>query len=367
MKFKAAKSTLVSALGRCLSVTDAKSTMPILASLKLVAGKQLITLGATDLFRGITVKFEADIDQPGTVCLPARELFERIKTLPDGEVAFLVEGTQAVIKAIGSKRRFTMSGAPGEEYPTIPTSTGTDASFQTTTHKLAELIGAVASAISTDTSRPMMNVMLLECAADGSRAVAMDGYRINTVLQGAEPSRGVRWSIPLVAVNDLRKLCDTKAEEELSIHQSGNTVFFRFEDFIFSTALGAGEFPPWQRAVPSDLPRKVIIDRLGFMDALKAVSVSSSDNTGRIRFSFRNGLLSLQAKNAKDGEGFDEVEIEGGTPEGVVCFNYRMMLDAVAVLATDTVELHSGEYNQPAIIRVPGSDVFMALVLPQVD
>lgn len=371
MKFTIEKSDLVTALGRCLSVTDAKSTMPILGAFYIAAGKQLLTIGATDLYRGITAKVEATIDEQGSIALPAREFYDRIRSLPDGKVAFVAEGTKATLKTVGTQRRFTMHGVPGEEFPSIPKATGTDAKWQTTTHKLAGLIGAVAPAISTDASRPHLNCMMVQHSDDGVRAVATDGHVLNTVLHGTDPEGATKWLVPLAAVSDLRKLCDTKSDEEVTLQQDGRALFVRFEEFIFSTMLIDAQFPPWQMVVPKSFTRTVTLNRLAFIDSLRAVAISSSSMTGGVRFSFRKEALVLLAKNATDGEGFDELPFEEDIEPCEVGFNNKCVLDALTVLATEKVTFSlgkqsgsQGDHEQAGVVRVPGSEVYMGLIMP---
>lgn len=371
MKFIVDKSVLVTALARCLSVTDPKSPMPLLGSVYIAAGKMLLTIGATDLYRGITAKVEAEIDEQGSIALPARDLHDRIKSLPEGKIGFVVEGTQAVIKAIGASRRFTMHGAPGEQFPVIPKATGVDAKWQTTTHKLGRIIGSVAPAICSDSSRPAINCMMVQQTDDGVRAVAVDNGGMSTVLFGSEPEGASRWLVPLTAVNDLRRLCDTKSEEEITLQQDGRTVFVRFEDFIFSTQLmetsAVWEQEVWREAckgTTEKATRTVTLDRLQFIDSLRAVALSASDRTGGVRFSFRKNSLVLQAKNATDGEGFDELSFAEDAEPGDVAFNHKSVLDAVSVLATDKITLATGAADAPGAIRVPGSEVYLAIIMP---
>jgi len=371
VKFTVNKSDLVTALGRCLSVTDPKSPMPLLGSVYIAAGKMLLTIGATDLFRGITAKVEAEIDTQGSIALPARDLHDRVRALPEGKVGFVVEGTQAVIKAIGASRRFTMNGARGEDFPLIPKASGVDAKWQTTTHKLGRVLGSVAPAICNDSSRPAINCVMIQQTEDGVRGVAVDNGGMSTVLFGSEPVGAPRWLIPLTAVNDLRRLCDTKSEEEITVQQDGRTAFIRFNDFIFSTQLletsPVWEQEVWREACEGTLEkatRTVTLDRLQFIDSLKAVALSASDRTGGVRFSFRQESLVLQARNATDGEGFDEIDFEEVVPAGDVAFNHKSMLDAVSVLATDKITLSTGAPDAPGAIRVPGSEVYMAVIMP---
>ena len=100
------KKDLLRVLGRCQGVADKKSTMPVLGNVLLeVASPNELRLAATDLFVSVSGKIPAKVENGGSIALGARELFERVRMMPDGQVALQVTGTQAVIRAIGSSHR----------------------------------------------------------------------------------------------------------------------------------------------------------------------------------------------------------------------------------------------------------------------
>lgn len=363
MKFTANKSELLTALSYCLSVADPRSTMPALANVHLEANAQGLQVSATDIARSINVNVRAKIDDAGSLCLPARDLYDRVKLLPDGEIALSTEGTKATLKTVGSARRFTMHGIPSEEFPSIPEPKRLDAKLETSTHKLAALFGHVHHAVSTDASRVQLNSLMFEADDSGMRLVGTDGHRLSAVLNGDEP-KAIPWLVPLAAVNDLRKLFDTKNDQSVTLRQEGPTLFVELPEFTFSTKLVDSQFPPWRQIVPSSSERTVTIDREALINALRAVAVSSGLKTGAVKFTFRKGALMLQAESPESGDGFDEVptDYDGKTAE--VGFNAKYMLDALGAISAPQVTISTSAALDPAVIRAADSESFMAVVMP---
>jgi molecular chaperone IbpA len=119
MEFVVNKREFVRALSRVQSVADKKSAMPILTNVLIVADASGVRLAATDLTLAVTAHCKADVRKGGTVALPARHVFDVVKVLPDGDVTVTVEKNfSARIKS--GKRRFDLSGMPGEDFPTLP-------------------------------------------------------------------------------------------------------------------------------------------------------------------------------------------------------------------------------------------------------
>ena len=110
--------------------------------------------------------------------------------------------------------------------------------------------------------------------------------------------------------------------------------------------------------------RSVTLDRLQLIDSIRAVALSANDRTGGVRFSFRKNSLVLQARNGSDGEGFDEIPFAEDVEPGDVAFNHKAVIDALSVLATEKVTLTTGCPTHAGAVRVPGSEVYLGVIMP---
>src|SRR6188768_2160622 len=81
------KKDLLRVLARCQGVADRKSTMPVLGNVLLETVEGGLRLAATDLYLAVSGRIDATVQRKGSVALGARDLFERVKMMPDGEVA----------------------------------------------------------------------------------------------------------------------------------------------------------------------------------------------------------------------------------------------------------------------------------------
>src|SRR6186713_2993884 len=105
------KKDLLRLVERCQGVADKKNAMPALANILLTAEGNTLRVAATDLYLSVSGQTHAEVATAGSVAVPAKDLFERVKQMPDGPVQILAsEGAQTTIKAVGSPRRFTLHG-----------------------------------------------------------------------------------------------------------------------------------------------------------------------------------------------------------------------------------------------------------------
>jgi len=371
------KKDLVPVLERCQGVADRKSTMPVLGNVLLeVGGPNELKLAATDLILAVRGKVNARVEQGGSVAVGARDLVERVRNMPDGEIGIATTANAATtLRAVGSARRFTLQGIPGEEFPSLP---GPDKDAKSSTLKasvLARLIAGTHFSISSDETRPHLSSALFEWDGEWVRMVTTDGHRLSKIEVRVEGRhRTGNMLIPVKGVNELRRLCDEAAgkhdgdsEPELKITQSGPNAYFELPGFQFSVKLVDAQFPPYQQVIPQEYSQRVKVPRLLTADALNAVSVAASDRTGGVKLSLSKGKLRFESESPESGEGFDELSVDYAGPDLTVGFNARYFLDVLRAISDDEVEIGVGGELDPAVIRPGTPDAatnYVAVIMP---
>src|SRR5262249_10916879 len=96
------KRDLLRILARCQGVADKKSTMPVLGNVLLeVDGTDQLRLAATDLYLAVSGRLPARVEKGGSIAVGAKDLFERIKMMPDGQLAISTsEGSNTTIRSM---------------------------------------------------------------------------------------------------------------------------------------------------------------------------------------------------------------------------------------------------------------------------
>jgi DNA polymerase-3 subunit beta len=371
-----AKKDLLRVLARCQGVADKKSTMPVLGNVLLeVSGTDQVRLAATDLYLAVSGKIPAKVESGGAIAIGARDLFERVKMMPEGQISIVTSGGAATtIRAVGASRRFTLHGIPGEEFPSLPQPDETIAPLTIPISTVSALIAGTYFSISTDETRLHLNSALFEWDGDRVRMVTTDGHRLSkmdALLPGKHASATML--IPLKGVLELKRLCDEASEDksdassgDIRISQSGPNAFFQLAGFQFSVKLVDAQFPPYQQVIPDHSEQKVRAPRAAVADALRAVSVAASDRTGGIKLTLAGGKMRFESENPDSGEGFDEVNVDYNGPELTVGFNARYFLDVLSAVDAEEIELSvSGELD-PAVVR-PATETttsYLSVIMP---
>ncbi len=367
------KKDLLKLVARCHGVADKKSAMPALANVLLAAEGNALRVSATDLYLSVSGQMNAEIARSGSIAVPAKDLFERVKAMPDGPVQVLAtESAQTTLKAVGSPRRYTLHGIPGGEFPALPKPTPDAPSLELPVEQLALLMARTHFSISSDETRPHVNSALFEWAGDRVRMVTTDGHRLSKMeITVSGSSATATMLIPLKAIHELRRLADEargdRENPNVRITQSGPNAYFTLAGMQFSVKLVDAQFPPYQQVIPAGTERTVRAPRAQLADALRAISLAANDRTGGVKLALAQNALRITSESPESGNGFDEVPIDYTGPELTIGFNAKYFLDVLGAIDEDEVALGiSGELD-PAVVR-PASDSdeqsYVAVIMP---
>src|ERR1039457_4541521 len=86
MELVVRKNDLLKELQLLQGIVERKNTIPILANVLIEAGKDGMSLLATDLDVGLRSRCDATVTKIGTLTLPAKKLFEIVNALPDTDI-----------------------------------------------------------------------------------------------------------------------------------------------------------------------------------------------------------------------------------------------------------------------------------------
>ncbi|MCK6588662.1 MAG: DNA polymerase III subunit beta [Polyangiaceae bacterium] len=368
------KKDLQKLVQRCQGVADKKSANPVLGNVLLTAEGNALRVAATDLYLSASGQVNAEIARSGSIALPAKDLFERIKAMPDGPVQIIAnESAQTTLKAVGSPRRYTLHGIPGGEFPALPKPAADAPSLELPVDHLALLMARTHFSISSDETRPHVNSALFEWAGDRIRMVTTDGHRLSKMeITVSGSSATATMLIPLKAISELRKLTDEAKNDRDSspnvrITQSGPNAYFTLAGMQFSVKLVDAQFPPYQQVIPAATDRTVRAPRAQLAETLKAIKIAANDRTGGVKLTLAQNALRITSESPESGNAFDEVPVDYVGPELTIGFNALYFLDVLGAVDDEEVALGiSGELD-PAVIRPAAeSDTqsYVAVVMP---
>ena len=359
MKLTIERGALLKSLGHVQNVVERRNTIPILSNVLLEVGSNALGLTATDMDLTIVERVPVSVGANGAATVPAHTLYDIVRKLPEGaqvEIGGDGDSGQATVRAGRSK--FTLPTLPREDFPAT---SGGDLPhrFSISAKELRSLIDRSKFAISTEETRYYLNGIYLHVAeAQGGakggghlRAVATDGHRLARVEMaapaGAAGMPGV--IVPRKTVGELRKLID-ETEEQIEVSLSDTRIRFAFDAVTLSSKLIDGNFPDYQRVIPTGNDKTMTVDRRMFAEAVDRVSTIASEKSRAVKISLKKGSMVLSASSPEYGSASEELEIAYDGSPIEIGFNARYLLDITGQLQGSEAEFRLADAASPTLM-----------------
>jgi DNA polymerase III subunit beta len=364
MDFRIGKNELLRGLYLTHGIADRKNTIPILANVLIrTSGKDKVVFAATDLKVAMLVHTTAKIVEEGGITVGARQLYEIVKGL-GGEEVRLQRTEQNWMHIESGRTEFKVVGMSDREFPKLPSVEEISCS-KVEAATLGGMIGKTILSVSQDETRPHLASVFFESDGEKATMVSTDGHRLSKISQPMPggPKLTSGGLLPRKGLSEIRRAiegnqgnCDIGVDQGLFVLKS--------DDMVLSVKLGEGQFPPYDQVIPKDNDKKVIVDREGFLEALRRVSIIASDKTWGIRFALEKGRLSIEADNPDLGNAKENVDIDykGGALQ--IGFNARYFIDLLAEMGGKEVSIELGGDLDPALIKPCDGSDYLGVIMP---
>lgn len=362
MKVSLSREQLLSPLQSVIGVVERRQTMPILANVLLAANNGRLSMTGTDLEVELVASCEANVQQAGEITVAGRKLLDIVRTLPEkATVTLSREGERTVLRA--GRSRFTLASLAAAEFPLIE-DIGAKQTLRVSRQDARRLIDKTYFSMAQQDVRYYLNGTLLECDGQLLRAVATDGHRLSLaecpLLEAVKNKQQV--IMPRKGVMELQRLLVGDGELELSI--GTNHVRAQIGDVRFTSKLIDGKFPEYGRVVPAHPPCVMTSAKDDFRAALQRIAILSNEKYRGVRLTFGANSLTIQAQNPDHEEAEEQMEVTYSGAAIEIGFNVNYLLDALAAIDVDTMEMGLTDGNSSCLIRAPGDLSAKFVVMP---
>jgi len=364
MKIYANREEILSPLLLVGGVIEKRQTMPILANILLQVQQGRMTITATDMELELRIAVTVESEGEGELTLPGRKFADICKALPDGSrIEIDISGEKAMVRS--GKSRFSLGVLPAREYPSIEP-TGVSHRFSLPRETLRELLEKTQFAMAQQDVRYYLNGLLLEIEQGVVRAVATDGHRLALSQASCDLNQEetIQLLVPRKGILELLKMLSDPALETVEIEAGPNYVRLYMGSSIFTSKLIDGKYPDYQRVLPRNSDKRVVVERDILKQALSRTAILSNEKYRGINFFFKTGSLQMQAHNPEQEEAEEEIEIDYEGDELSIGFNVGYMLDVLGTIKGDKVQLLLGNANTSCLIHDFDSDASKYVVMP---
>ncbi len=364
MKFSIERAVLLAALGHVQNVVERRNTIPILSNVLMSADKGTVNFVATDLDIEISEQVAADVATSGEVTAPAHTLHDIVRKLPDGAEVSLSIGSDGRLEVDAGRSHFVLPLLPAGDFPVMAADDFTH-NFSLGSAELARLIDKTKFAISTEETRYYLNGIYFHTIEGKLRCVATDGHRLAlaemAAPSGAKALPGV--IIPRKTVAELRRLIDGSTDA-VDVSVSEAKIRFKVGPAVLTSKLIDGTFPDYDRVIPKDGDRKLIVDNGVFAAAVDRVSTVSAEKSRSIKLTLEGDNLTLAVSNPEHGDGHEDLMVDYGADLLEIGFNAKYLLDVTAQIEARDVEFLMSDPASPALVKDPEDKDALYVLMP---
>lgn len=365
MKISVLQQDLLPSLQTVSRSIGVRSTLPVLDNILLSVEGPKLKVAATNLEIGVIKYISVEVLKEGEITVPAKTLLEIITGLGPAKIELETEGEILVIAS--GKFKASINGISASEFPVIPVSEGEGVDFEKEVFLSSQQI---LFAGATDEGRPVLTGVLTEAKLGKLDFVATDGFRLahrqvkleksTTVFRSLIPRRTFEEVVRIISEEDLEE----GKTINLASSKGQNQIIFTIGQTIISSRLIEGQFPAWEKIIPTETKSRVIVEKDQLLKALKLAAVFAKNEANIIVLTTKENKMELKSSAKELGSQENELDcqIEGDSIQ--IAFNTKFLQEAINTCPSSQIIIEFSGSLSACLIKPVGIEGLEYIVMP---
>lgn len=352
MKAVINKNVLESIVTNTNPYLEKRDLSAITSHISISAKDGALSIKATDHEIGLAYKLtNVKISDEGYATANGKKLLDIIKSLKDEEVTLETVNNYLYIKQKNSKYKLPMYKF--EDFPQFPEVEG-KSKFDVDAVMLGRSLKKILPSIDTNNPKYELNGALLDIKHNFINIVGTDTKRLSIFKFETPTEKEFSIIIPKKAINEIQKLFFDKIE----IYYDENTLIAQSQNFEFFTKLINGKYPDYDRVVPKEIKKRLLLNRDKMMDAIRTISMLSD----QMKITFAPDTISFESIIEDNSEAKTTIEYQTGLEEEFcIGVKNRYLIDFLTSIEDDNFELG---FNDANLAFVVSSKELKTVIMP---
>ena len=352
MKAVINKNVLESIVTNTNPYLEKRDLSAITSHISISAKNGALSIKATDHEIGLAYKLtNVKISDEGYATANGKKLLDIIKSLKDEEVTLETVNNYLYIKQKNSKYKLPMYKF--EDFPQFPEVEG-KSKFDVDAVMLGRSLKKILPSIDTNNPKYELNGALLDIRHNFINIVGTDTKRLSIFKFETPTEKEFSIIIPKKAINEIQKLFFDKIE----IYYDENTLIAQSQNFEFFTKLINGKYPDYDRVVPKEIKKRLLLNRDKMMDAIRTISMLSD----QMKITFAPDTISFESIIEDNSEAKTTIEYQTGLEEEFcIGVKNRYLIDFLTSIEDDNFELG---FNDANLAFVVSSKELKTVIMP---
>jgi len=296
MKFTVSSSELLGGLVSVSKVISSKPAIAILDNFLFELGGNTLTVTASDGETTLRTAIEiAQVEEEGSVAVPAKLLTDSLKEFPDLPLTFTVK--ENIMDIVWSSGASNLPCYDAADYPTLPQIGGVSDSVVIPAASLLAGINYTIYATAEEELRPVMNGIFFDLGTESTTLVASDAHKLICYeFTGAKPSQKSSFILHKKPATVLRSLLP-KIDGDITVEFDNKNAYFRFDNNVLVCRLIEGMYPAYKTVIPKNNENKMVIGRTEFLNVVKRIAVCSNQVSNQIKLKIAKDEVLISAQD----------------------------------------------------------------------
>ena len=368
MKVTLEAGTFPPALKRARTIVEARTTIPILATVKLAAGGDTLDIAASNLDMTIATSIAAGITTDGAACIDATMLAAAVATAPSGsQIEIAVKNNRAHIEHSAMKTE--LPTLPAEDWPVLDQADMAHR-IETTPATLERALVTIKGSISTEETRYYLCGVFWHAVDSQIVTASTDGHQLSWVRTGiawpgdVEDRAGV--IVPRLAIERISGIIgDAKS---VIVSWNDRLMTFEVPGTTFTSKLIDGTYPDYQRVIPTDASPVLVVKAADLVRAVRSlIPLHSGDRKGIALTAEPDAIVMTADDQNRGSTAVTRVksDTKGWPDGGRFGFNGPYICNLVGMFGDRTVRISAADPGQAALIEADdGSGDLSAVLMP---
>ncbi|MBI2405929.1 DNA polymerase III subunit beta [Candidatus Microgenomates bacterium] len=359
MKFSILQEEFEKGINTVYRFINPRPQLPILSHILMTLEKGRMRLCTTNLEGGINYWLGVKIEKEGSITIPARTLLEVVGSLPTGKID--IEENNGVLTIACAGSLITIPTTPANEFPsvlyTLPKQHST---FEN--ELFTKITQQVVWAAGGDETKPVFTGLLFLPREEGIMLVATDGVRLSRKTIKTSTSLSTKILIPARIIAEIPKIFTNTKVISLALQEEENQVLFGSDDVVVAVKLLEGEFPDFEKIIPSSWSTTVLLEKEELQRALRLSSIFAKDFI--VKFQFNARECTLTSEDAQTGTQTTALSGKVEGEEISISFNWRFIHEFLTAVEGEEVQFRFVSPTSPGVFVDPKDESFLHLIMP---
>lgn len=353
MKFSISSNSLLSLLQNTGKVISSKQTMPILDYFLFELSETILKVTASDLETTFISTIEvASSEEGGIVAVPSRLIQDSLKELSEQPVDIDVDKSSYEITIRWATGQLSIPGISGTGYPELPSLKEEEINrFAIEPEWLLGGITKSVFATADSDLRPTMNGVFFDVEPTSLTFVATDAHKLVkiTMNKQIDVEAPCSFILPKKPAMLLKSIL-VKQDEDVEVSFDSKNIIFKLSSYTVVCRAIEGRYPKYSSVIPKNNTNKVTVDRITLLNAIRRVSVCSSQASNLVKLTITADNITLMAQDVNFSvSAQDTIDCKYGGSPIALGFKSTFLVEILSAISSPEIVLELADATRAGL------------------